>query len=359
MKRAAKRMRRRLVRIAVALLKQLDRSSAAEPNERLASPFFEDFLYIRQKRLKASGQGLLLAGEFLRRQEQTMLRRIAEQVNRYLASDPAASDPTARQRRHDAAKLHELVAELSAIDQEFHGIDIDLREQTISVVTPRIVLEGVDLGRFRVCLDIRLLRQSRPYRVIALDPNPAGSCDDTTHPHVQSQSLCEGEGYGAIKQSLADGRLYDFFVIVGQVLQTYNAGSAYTQLSDWDATECDDCGATVWQDRCRACSRCQATCCEDCGLHCEHCQSDVCGNCCGRCEVCDERSCDDCLSECRRCGEPCCPECLSKEICDDCAETPMEPEVPNPAATATTSLEASQNEAEIQPHRVGETAVSA
>ena len=32
----------------------------------------------------------------------------------------------------------------------------------------------------------------------------------------------------------ADGRLFDFFVIVRQVLNTYNPHSAYISLEDWD-----------------------------------------------------------------------------------------------------------------------------
>ena len=36
------------------------------------------------------------------------------------------------------------------------------------------------------------------YRVIALDPHPATKSESITHPHVQDERLCEGEGHAAI-----------------------------------------------------------------------------------------------------------------------------------------------------------------
>ena len=57
--------------------------------------------------------------------------------------------------------------------------------------------------------------------MIALDPSPAASNSETTHPHVQTNQLCEGDGRSAIRHAMREGRLLDFFVLVRQILQTY------------------------------------------------------------------------------------------------------------------------------------------
>ena len=62
-------------------------------------------------------------------------------------------------------------------------------------------------GAFEIRLDWRLSGLVHTaYRVVALDPNPAAASDDVTHPHVQNEQLCEGEGRAAIRAALAECR---------------------------------------------------------------------------------------------------------------------------------------------------------
>lgn len=138
------------------------------------------------------------------------------------------------------------------------------QEHTVSAVTEEIVLEGVDLGRFEIALKWDKLGCSQPYAVIALDPNPAASSSDTTHPHVQDGSLCEGDGRMPIRQALRQGRLLDFFIMVRQVLETYNAASAYVSLDQWHGIDCHDCGRLVAGDDRYTCERCEVDVCGDC-----------------------------------------------------------------------------------------------
>ena len=100
-------------------------------------------------------------------------------------------------------------------------------------------------GPFEIRLDWRQLGSATPYRVVALDPHPAAKDTDVTHPHVQEEQLCEGEGRSAVRAALAEGRLYDFFLLVSQLLHTYGRGSAYVELDNWDGIPCDDCNAPV------------------------------------------------------------------------------------------------------------------
>jgi hypothetical protein len=66
-----------------------------------------------------------------------------------------------------------------------------------------------------------------------------------THPHVCNGQLCEGDGAAPIKAALGSGRLLDFFVLVGQILETYNDASAHVTLDNWEGRSCNDCGTNV------------------------------------------------------------------------------------------------------------------
>ena len=165
----------------------------------------------------------------------------------------------------------DIYRDILALDDEFEEVEIDLDEHELSVTTDRIVLEDIDLGPFEIRLDWQRLGASSAYRVVALDPNPAARSDDVTHPHVQDEQLCEGEGRAAIRAALAEGRLYDFFLLVSQLLHTYGRGSAYVELDDWDGVPCDDCGGSVDEDDRYYCQRCGATLCGSCSVTCQGC----------------------------------------------------------------------------------------
>ena len=112
--------------------------------------------------------------------------------------------------RKDMPKLSMLVEELDQVQQEFGSIDFDKAENTLSVVTDPITLEDVSLGPFRIQLELDELSElykDRPYRVIALNPNPAATDEEVTHPHVSGEKLCEGDGCVAIRSALEQGRL--------------------------------------------------------------------------------------------------------------------------------------------------------
>ena len=150
-------------------------------------------------------------------------------------------------------RLNRLVtAELLSLAPEFDQVSFDFREETLSVVTPPIELHDVYLGKFEIRLDLSSLRNSSPYEVIAHDSSYA-TVDGTTHPHVSSNSLCEGTAQRPIQQALNDGRLFDFFMIVHQTLQTYNSGSAYISLSDWHGVECRECGDSIRDEDAYSC----------------------------------------------------------------------------------------------------------
>jgi len=210
-----------------------------------------------------------------------------------------------------------ILADLAALENEFEQCALDLQQQTLSVLTDPIDLDGVHLGAFRVVLRWNQIGQQRPYRVEAINPASANGYEEVTHPHVRDKTLCEGEGVVPIRTALAQGRLLDFFTLVRQILHNYNAESAHVTLERWDGVTCRDCGWRMSSDERGSCERCDEP---------------LCGDCSSSCQGCDRYVCSGCTSECSDCGDRYCASCLSTHansaglVCESCLETRLEDE---------------------------------
>ncbi len=221
-------------------------------------------------------------------------------------------------------KLSCIFAELSQIDQDIGEYQFDLKEKTISVITESITLEDIPLGPFEIKLllnKISKLYTDSPYRVIALEPNPAGSDSCVTHPHVSSEKLCEGDGHVAIRKAIEQGRLCDFFTMVANILQTYNPDSPYVSLDEWEGVCCYDCGYTVAGDECYYCEYCERDYCSQCSTYCQICDTTICLGCSFECPDCEQPVCQGCTVTCTECEETVCKDCITEEgICNRCQE---------------------------------------
>jgi hypothetical protein len=237
------------------------------------------------------------------------LQKFKELVNAYEARTPGLSD---------------IVAELQQMDEDLGEYQFDLRERTISVVTEPVTLDDIGLGPFEIKLfidELDKLYTDSPYRVTALEPNPAGADDSVTHPHVSSERLCEGDGHVSIRRALEQGRLCDFFTMVMGILQTYNPDSPYVSLDDWQGTSCYDCGCTVSGDDCYYCEYCEKDFCDQCSTYCQKCDTTICLGCAYECPSCNEPVCQRCTAKCRDCEETFCTDCLTEEgLCQGCQE---------------------------------------
>lgn len=292
----------------------------------------------------AESRGWQLAADRVDREYARTLKLLSESVYQSLDTLAKNAEPACR------CSLPEIIGDLAALDTDFESVELGVKNGTVSVTTEPIELEGVLLGPFKIELSLRYLGQSHAYRVIATEPQSAATCDSTTHPHVQSETLCEGEGYQAIKHALADGRIHDFFVIVRQILQTYNANSAYISINDWFGVQCSDCGGTVDEDDSCACARCGGQTGNDCSRACDGCDESFCDDCTSICEGCRSYYCNGCLESCDRCDHSFCKHCLTENQCDDCLdqETNEEPTETSP-----------ETETSLQPLCVGETEILA
>ena len=233
-----------------------------------------------------------------------------------------------RQSIVDATANHEVQAkevfrDLVALSQEFDELRFDSKDRKLLVETESIRLDGLDLGRFKIELDVESLssKNNAYYEFIALDPNPAESNDNTVHPHVDANRLCEGEAQSTIRLALRQGRLLDFFQIVRQVLGSYNPSSAYTKIADWSGRACNHCGYTTDPDDTCDCRCCETNVCVDCTCSCCNCDRDFCGNCHDPCTDCYEPVCESCRVACEDCSESFCPQCTTKnKRCETCEE---------------------------------------
>jgi hypothetical protein len=277
----------------------------------------------------------------------------------------------------EVPKLSDLVAELKQLMQEFEVVEFSVPDGTISVETDPVTLEDIYLGPFKVKLNLQKLSElykRSAYDVIALDPHPAATSEEVTHPHVSNESLCEGDGSATIRSALEDGRLCDFFTLVKSILNTYSADSPYVSLSEWEGLACYSCGYICGGDNCYLCNFCEHDYCEECTTCCHECDETVCTGCVTRCSICDESICPNCVYTCSQCGSYCCRSCMEEDICKDCIESEVENEQRNDPVTTVnkatdtgqanttgakeTNLATQETEPpcpEVQPDRLGQT----
>jgi hypothetical protein len=221
----------------------------------------------------------------------------------------------------------EVYQDLVALGEEFTDWSYDRANRTLSVTTSPIELEGIHLGPFEIRLHWDRIHSggADTYRVIALDPRPAATRDDVTHPHVRQEELCEGDGRQPIRRALSERRLLDFFLLVSNLLKSYNAESPFVSLADWFAESCADCGTLVDEDDRYVCTECECSLCDECRRSCANCGDSSCSDCVGPCAGCDDQFCQSCLQRCGTCRALCCSGCLDEqERCTHCHE--QEPE---------------------------------
>jgi hypothetical protein len=234
----------------------------------------------------------------------------------------------------------EIAGELCALTDELESVQLDLKGRSISGITLPLELEGVYLGQFRIVLSWDRIGQARQaYDVISQDPCHPNGRDDITHPHVLDNQLCEGEGAAAIKAALTAGRFYDFFVLVRQVLGTYNPDSAHVSLDDWfGRITCTGCGTSMSEDEYSTCERCDDRYCSDCTWCCQGCSCSICSECSADCAKCDDRFCMHCLTEPDQSSQLLCSKCHTNLEQESAHETNEEVAAPPPESGAVQSL---------------------
>jgi len=344
---------KRLLRMAAAIHRQA--TSAPQSSAiYLSDLMWPQIVRLHRRRERARRRNWRLAQAALERElgeASVSMRADLRTMERRLADDRMPST---------FASVTEIYSDLSALSEEFEEFAFDRSDQLLSVTTEPIELEEVYLGPFEIRLDWSDLHspERQPYRVVATDPHPSAAKESVTHPHVQDEQVCEGEGKHAIRAALQQGRLFDFFLVVANLLRTYNPGSPYVSLEDWDGVECRDCGAMVASDDRLICENCESAVCDDCYYRCVECERAFCAGCIRSCEACGEPTCFSCSVCCAGCERELCPSCLEdNERCSACHEE--ESKRKNEEEVAGESARVSNANAPVQSDRLGEAAVPA
>ncbi len=281
---------------------------------------WESLETILRKIRKADQAGWEVAGSRLRTQFIQMLPLVRRQLSEAESEQDASLKPKL------LSSVKEIYSDLCSLADEFDCPEIKLEDSEVTVTTMAICLEGVELGQFQIRLNWSQIKSAQPYEIESLDPNPAAGSDDVVHPHVQDQRLCEGDGHLAIQAALEQGRLLDFFVMVRQILETYNDSSPYVSLEKWYGANCQDCGDCVCRDESCRCDHCEVDLCHDCSRSCEDCCRTCCNSCSQSCDGCGKSCCTRCINHCCVCDQVFCKECLIDETCKDCLEEEETPE---------------------------------
>jgi hypothetical protein len=341
------RERKQMLRLALAIREQY--ADRTEPPVTLPIAEWRELCAKVRRNQRARMRGLPLAAVKLKEESVLCLQRLRDRILTALAAEADL------EISRIVPSAGEIYRDLTALHDEFDEVSWSLAGGTLSVTTEPIVLEGIHLGRFTIELQWAQLPTDCVYSVFAEDPRPAASNESVTHPHVEENVLCAGDGRAAIRCALTEGRLTDFFLIVANILRTYNHDSAYVTLELWQGRRCMDCGTHTGEDESVSCTRCDRSVCNDCYVYCESCHSTYCSDCSSQCAGCIERYCNDCLHTCPACQEWVCSNCLTEKDCECCHEEETEDESPEQDA-ANHSSSAS---AAIQPDCVGQAVVPA
>lgn len=307
---------RLLMQTALAIGEQLHQTKTEAQAFELPTTTWQQCTTLHRKLQQAAQRGWQsAAGRLLQELRSNVERLRVELVN----LEQQLRSSTTPSHKASAGELYE---DLLALHDEFVEVFVDRRGRQLSVTTEAIILDDVYLGPFEIQLDWSSVSRghSNCYRVIAVDPHPAAANEGVTHPHVQDELVCEGEARQSLRAALEQGRLLDFFLIVANLLHTYNSSSPFIALSDWHGVECGDCGSSVSDDERWTCEKCESTVCGECYYSCNACDGIYCHHCVQRCEGCDESHCAGCLSACLCCQAEVCPSCLQEERCTDCHE---------------------------------------
>ena len=335
---------KRLLKLALRIRSEVTGVAAKDLSTYLPEHLWQRSQVLASRIEKARGSRLGLAASKLSRDLKYSidclhqhLRRMSEQVH---------ETSLARQ----FASPSELYSDLVALQSEFDEVEWDFAARTVSVNTEPIVLDDIDLGPFEIRLHWDRFHCHQPYETIALQPNRACLNESVTHPHVQDEALCEGEGASSIARSLEEGRLFDFFLLVRGVLTTYNPSSAYVSLQRWFGRLCPDCDDVVDDDSLTYCSGCERTICDNCTTCCSDCSNAVCCGCVESCSECGDSLCRSCQKQCSSCDATLCTTCQIEDRCKACNDE---------IETESTDESGGIAGAAVQPVGVGETLVSA
>ena len=303
---------KRLAKLAVLIHDRLCQAQQQRPDWRIPEYSWDCVARERNRLQMAIDKGLGHA-------QAVQYDRVKQYLDTLQRDVQSAIDSFQTPAKVPIASPREILRDLLALHDEFPVVTWEPKPSLLSVTTESITLEGLYLGPFRIELDLRQLAPHPYYLVIAEEPQSCGRNTDVTHPHVEGDRLCEGEGTMLLRAAMRSGRVLDFFHIVNNLLHTYNSASPYVAISEWGGVVCSECDWSMGEDEVRWCERCDVNLCSECSRCCADCSETLCTNCSRSCHGCDDDLCRGCAKECNDCHEMFCSSCLQDdERCRSC-----------------------------------------
>lgn len=223
---------------------------------------------------------------------------------------------------NEVRPLQDLLDDLAKIRQDFGEYEFFRDEPMLAVSTPAITLKGLDLGRFRIELNVLPLGRrtnKNIYELRTLDLKCAASNGGVSHPHVLYGHLNAREFTEPIRDAKMAGRIADLFHLIVAALETYDPTTAYVKIDDWHKVFCNQCHQELPEGLRMFCEGCDEWCCQRCRLECPDCGKHVCQDCQSICPLCGKILCHTCITTCATCGASACQSCLQGGLCPGCA----------------------------------------
>lgn len=307
---------RKLIRLAFEIQQRLQQRQATRYEEVFRKT---QYLIENVDILKATSNTL---ASCVRRNWMASAAKLTERTTQGLRDIPYLTSEIESAVERCSAKVpsvRDIYEDILQAEAEFEQFEYRKDGDLLVVTTDEIELDDVYLGEFEIRLHVpelgQIKRHGTAYRIVAIDPHPAGSNDSVTHPHVSDEHMCEGDAGAAIEAALSNGRICDFFMLVRSVLTTYNPNSPYVALQDWYGTPCYDCGYSMSRDDSNWCHACENDFCPECISYCRRCDESTCRGCLEECPVCGDLICSSCMSTCPDCGKSLCKNCLEDNQC--------------------------------------------
>jgi hypothetical protein len=151
----------------------------------------------------------------------------------------------------------DIMENLVALEKHYGTVKL-LNDHILEVTTKPIVLEdefghAVNFGEMKISYDVASVL--RKIHVCPYGDGVYESDGDYFHPHVGSgNDVCLGAAEEPIANAHKRNALFDIFIIIEEVLKTYNSKSPYATLGNWNGIACDHCGSyTEIVNKCTIC----------------------------------------------------------------------------------------------------------
>jgi len=174
---------------------------------------------------------------------------------------------------YSASVLYRTFRQFVLLVRDYDGVSF---KNGYLTVTQRsgVVLKDVNLGRFRISIDVGNVARGTGDWSYAYALNPVYASyggktyTDYTHPHIKHDVICVGSTATAIRDILCTGLVHSAIGMVDTMLRDYNPFDVHQSLGAWKGYYCVECYcAAESEDEFYTCEVCGALLCGGCVMY--------------------------------------------------------------------------------------------